>query len=291
MSHVAYVNGRYVPQKNAQVHIEDRGYQFADGVYEVIYLWNGCPVDYAAHLRRLTRSLKELDIPAPMSWRALTVVIQEVLRRNRLSTGIIYIQINRGVAPRNHAFSRALRPSIVITVKHGTGPSDAIGNNGVKVVSAPDIRWARRDVKSVALLPNILAKQTAAEAKAFEAVLYTPDGVVTEASASNVWIVAKDKTLVTHPATNDILGGVTRATLIKLARAAGYKVAERAFTVKEMRAAKEVFLTGTTTFVMPVVQIDQHTVANGASGEFALDLRRRYTEHMNTINLKTAWNV
>ena len=291
MSHIAYVNGRYVPQQNAQVHIEDRGYQFADGIYEVIFLWNGCPVDYAAHLQRLSRSLNELEIPAPMSWAALTVVIKEVLRRNRLTTGIVYIQINRGVAPRNHAFSRALRPSVVVTVKHGAGPSEAVANKGVKVVSAPDIRWARRDVKSVALLPNILAKQVAAEAKAFEAILYTPTGIVTEASASNVWIVGKDKTLVTHPATKDILGGITRATIIKLARASGYKVTERPFTVKEMRAAKEVFLTGTTTFVMPVVQIDQHTVANGASGEFALDLRQRYTDYMNNSNPKTAWNV
>ncbi len=291
MSHIAYVNGRYVPQQHAQVHIEDRGYQFADGVYEVVYLWKGCPVDYAAHIQRLGRSLEELEIPPPMSWGALTSIIKEVVRRNRIVQGIVYLQINRGVAARNHAYSRTLRPSLIITVKHGTGPSEKVANRGVKVVSAADIRWARRDIKSVALLPNILAKQKAADAKAFEAVLHTPEGIVTEASASNVWIVAKDKTLVTHPATKDILGGVTRATILKLARASGYKVTERPFSVKEMRAAKEVFLTGTTTFVMPVVQIDQHTVANGAPGEFALDLRNRYTHYMNSGNPETAWNV
>lgn len=291
MSHVAYVNGSYEPQKNAHVHIEDRGYQFADGVYEVICVWDGRPVDYAAHLKRLTRSLKELKIAAPMSWRALTVVIKEIVLRNRLSQGIIYIQINRGVAPRAHPFPPSVRPSVIVTAKQVSGPSEAAARKGAKVVTAPDIRWGRRDIKSVALLPNILAKQKAAEAKAFEAVLLTPDNGVTEASASNVWIVARDKTIVTHPATEVILGGITRATMMKVARDAGYKIEERAFTLKEMQSAKEVFLTGTTTFVMPVVQIDDRPVANGKPGEFALDLRRKYIAYMSGIDLKKAWNV
>jgi D-alanine transaminase len=291
MSHVAYVNGRYVPQQNAQVHIEDRGYQFADGVYEVIFLWNGHPVDYAAHLHRLSRSLKELKISAPMTWRALTVVIKEVIRRNRLNQGIIYIQVNRGVAPRAHPFPRAVHPSVVVTTKQIAGPSDAMARKGVSVVSAPDIRWARRDIKSVALLPNILAKQLAAEAKAFEAVLHNPEGIITEASAANVWIVARNKTIVTHPATEAILGGVTRATMIKVARDAGYKVEERPFTLEEAVATREVFLTGTTTFVMPVVRIDTRPVANGAPGKFALDLRRRYIQYMSSLDPKAAWNV
>lgn len=291
MSHVAYVNGSYEPQKNAHVHIEDRGYQFADGVYEVICVWDGRPVDYAAHLKRLTRSLKELKIAAPMSWRALTVVIKEIVLRNRLSQGIIYIQINRGVAPRAHPFPPSVRPSVIVTAKQFSGPSEAAARKGAKVVTAPDIRWGRRDIKSVALLPNILAKQRAAEAKAFEAVLLTPDNGVTEASASNVWIVARNKTIVTHPATEVILGGITRATMMKVARDAGYKIEERAFTLKEMQSAKEVFLTGTTTFVMPVVQIDDRPVANGKPGEFALDLRRKYIAYMSGIDLKKAWNV
>jgi D-alanine transaminase len=291
MSHFAYVNGRYEPQQNAQVHIEDRGYQFADGVYEVICVWDGRPVDYAAHLARLTRSLEALKISAPMSWRALTVINREIVWRNRLTRGIIYIQINRGVAPRAHPFPPAVRPSVIVTAKQFSGPSEAAARKGAKVVTAPDIRWGRRDIKSVALLPNILAKQRAAEAKAFEAVLLTPDNIVTEASASNAWIVARNKTIVTHPATEVILGGVTRATMIKVARAAGYKVEERAFTLKEMLAAKEVFLTGTTTFVMPVVQIDQSIVANGKPGEFALDLRRRYMQYMCGIHPNKAWDV
>jgi len=291
MSHVAYVNGRYKPQQYAQVHIEDRGYQFADGVYEVICVWNGRPVDYAAHLSRLTRSLKELKISAPMTWRALTVVIKEIVWRNHLTQGIIYIQVNRGVAPRAHPFPPSVRPSVIVTGKQVSGPTEAAARRGVKVVTAPDIRWGRRDIKSIALLPNILAKQKAAEAKAFEAVLLTPDNGVTEASASNVWIVARNKTIVTHPATEVILGGVTRATMMKVARNAGYKVEERAFTLKEMQSAKEVFLTGTTTFVMPVVQIDERAVANGKPGEFALDLSRRYIEHMSGIDLKKAWDA
>ena len=291
MSHVAYVNGRYAPQQQANVHIEDRGYQFADGVYEVICVWDGRPVDYAGHMKRLTRSLKELRMSAPMSLKALTVVIKEVVEQNRLTQGIIYIQINRGVAPRAHPFPPSVQPSLIVTAKHSAGPSEAAAQKGVKVVTAPDIRWGRRDIKSVALLPNILAKQRAAEAKAFEALLVTPEDVVTEASAANAWIITRDKTIVTHPATEVILGGITRSTVMTVARKAGYKIEERAFTLKELLKAKEVFLTGTTTFVMPVVQVDNRTIGNGTPGEFSLDLRQRYMNYMSEIDPKKAWNV
>lgn len=292
MSHIAYVNGRYLPHRAATVNIEDRGYQFADGVYEVMFIWNGLPVDYAGHIRRLQRSMNELRIPSPMTAQAMTVVVREVTTRNRVERGIVYIQVNRGVASRAHPFpSGAVRPSMVVTAKHLAGPSDSTAEKGVRVVTAPDIRWERCDIKTVGLLPNVLARQAATEGKAYEALLHTADGTVTEASASNAWIITGDKTIVTHPETNGILGGITRATVRDLARAAGYTVDERAFTLDEARNAKEVFLTGTTTFVMPVVQIDDRTVGNGAPGLIASDLRKRYMAYMDQIPAATAWNV
>jgi len=291
MSHIAYVNGRYLPQGHAQVHIEDRGYQFADGVYEVICIWNSVPADFAGHIVRLNRSLNELRMTSPVSDSALALICKEVIRRNRLLKGTIYIQINRGVAPRAHAFpGKNVKPTIVVTAKHGAGPSDSVAEAGVKVVTAEDQRWKRCDIKTVGLLPNILAKQAAAEAKAFETLLHTPEGKVTEASASNAWLVTKDQILVTHPATNAILGGVTRGAVMKMARAAGYKIQERPFTLDETRTAKEIFLTGTTTFVMPVVQIDDRPVANGAPGTVARDLRARYVAYMDSLN-DDAWHA
>jgi len=291
MSHIAYVNGRYLPQGNAHVHIEDRGYQFADGIYEVICIWNGVPADFGAHIVRLNRSLSELRMTSPVSDNALALICKEVIRRNRLTKGTIYIQINRGVAPRAHAFpSKHVKPSIVVTAKHGAGPADSVAEAGVKVVTAEDQRWKRCDIKTVGLLPNILAKQAAVEAKAFETLLHTPDGKVTEASASNAWMVTKDQILVTHPTTNAILGGVTRGAVLKMAKKAGYKIEERPFTLAETRTAKEVFLTGTTTFVMPVVQIDERPVANGAPGTVARDLRERYVAYMNSLN-DDAWHA
>jgi D-alanine transaminase len=291
MTHVAYVNGRYVPQRQAVVHIEDRGYQFADAVYEVTCIWNGKPVDHAGHMARLRRSLGELRIAVPMSDAAFTAIIREVVRLNRIKNGTVYIQVGRGVAVRNHPFpTKAPKPSVVITAKHGTGPSEAIAQAGVKMIVHPDIRWGRVDIKTVGLLPNALAKQAAVEAKAFEALLVQADGVVTEASSSNAWLVTKDKTIVTHPSTHKILSGITRATVMKLAQKAGYTVQERTFTLDDVYAAKEVFLSGTTTFVLPVVQVDERIIANGAPGEITLALRKAYLNYVNGLD-DTAWAV
>lgn len=292
MSHISYVNGRYLPHAAASVHIEDRGYQFADGVYEVICYWKGRPIDYKGHMERLERSLSELQIRPPCSMKALTVVVREVVARNRLTTGNIYIQINRGVAPRAHYFpAPGTKPSVVVVTKPGAGPSDAAAEKGGKVVTAPDIRWERVDIKSVSLLPNCLAKELAHKAKAYETFLHLPDGTVTEASASNAWMVTPDQTIVTHPANGAILSGITRSTVLKLARAAGYKVEERPFTLKEAFAAKEVFVTGTTTFVMPIVQVDDKVIANGSPGTVALDLRARYRAYVDAVDPATAWNL
>ena len=292
MSHISYVNGRYLPHAACSVHIEDRGFQFADGVYEVICFWNGKPIDYAAHIVRLERSLSELQIRQPCTMKALTVVVREVVARNRLTTGHIYMQVNRGVAPRAHYFPKAsVKPSVVVVTKAVAGPSEAAAEKGSKVVTTPDIRWDRVDIKSVSLLPNCLAKELSHKAGAYETFLYLPDGTVTEASASNAWIVTPDKTIVTHPTDGSILPGITRSTLLKLARDGGYKVEDRPFTLTEACAAKEVFVSGTTTFVMPITQIDDRPIANGAPGTIALDLRARYRNYVDTVDPATAWDL
>jgi D-alanine transaminase len=235
--------------------------------------------------------LTEVRIAMPCSEAALTAIAREVVRVNRLVKGTLYMQVGRGVAARNHAFpTKAMKPSVVMVAKHGPGPSEATAQAGVKVTAQPDIRWGRVDIKTVGLLPNALAKQAAAEVKAFEALLVRPDGTVNEASASNACIVTKDKALVTHPLTNAILGGITRDTVLRMAKDAGYQVQERAFTMDEALAAKEMFLTGTTTFVLPVVQIDERTIANGSPGEVSLDLRRRYLAYVEALD-ETAWAV
>ncbi|MFA7431450.1 MAG: D-amino-acid transaminase, partial [Rhodospirillaceae bacterium] len=280
MSRIAYVNGRYLPHSQALVHVEDRGYQFSDGVYEVIAIRGGLPVDLGLHLVRLSNSLDALFIDEPMPRRALVHVLRQVVKRNRVRNGIVYVQVTRGVAPRNHPFPHNVPPSLVVTAKLRVGPRADQVEEGVRVVTVPDGRWARRDIKSISLLPNVLAKQRAVEAGAYEAWLTTPDGTVTEASASNAWMVEADGTLVTHPLGHDILPGVTRAMVIKVAQQAGIAVAERAFTVAEAKAARESFITSTTSYVLPVVQIDDTVIGNGHPGEVARRLRALYIDHM-----------
>ena len=282
MSRIAYVNGRYVPHGEAVVHVEDRGYQFADGVYEVIAVQGGRLIDKEPHLDRLDRSLGELQIDWPMSWAALSVVMAECVRRNRVREGIVYIQMTRGVARRDHAFPHECRTSVVITARSQT-PSAKIFSQGVKVVSVPDIRWRRCDIKSVALLPNILAKQFAKEKGAYEAWQVEPDGYVTEGSSTSAWIVDQNGAIVTRHLENAVLSGITRLTLVDLARRDGIELVERAFTLDEAKEAREAFLTSTTSFVLPVVQIDDRVIGNGQPGSVTLRLRETYENYVNVV--------
>lgn len=281
MSRIAYVNGRYILHAEAAVHIEDRGYQFADGVYEVCGIREGKLMDERLHLERLERSLNELRIEAPMSLAALRLVIREVVRRNHVLDGLVYLQVTRGVAPRDHPFpATPVPPSIVITAKRFNAARIAAAvEKGVAVVTMPDIRWARRDIKSVSLLPNILAKQAARETGAYEAWLVDPDGFVTEGSSTNAWIVDGEGRLVTRPASADILNGVTRLVLIKAARAEGIEVVERAFTPEEAKAAREAFISASSAILIPVTQIDGEPVGNAAPGSLSLRLREAYLKH------------
>lgn len=280
MSRIAYVNGRYVPHRRAAVHIEDRGYQFADGVYEVIAVRGGRLVDRAPHFARLARSLKELSIPRPMSEAALAHVLAEIVRRNRVDDGMVYLQITRGIAPRDHAWPAGLRPAVVVTAKPMRGPSPALREKGAKVVSCPDQRWKRCDIKTTSLLANVLAKQSARAAGAFEALLVDDAGYVTEGSSTNAWIVTRKGVLVTRAPDAAILSGVTRGAVIALARKAGLAFEERPFSLKEAKGAAEAFLTSTTAFVVPVVAIDGARIGDGKPGPFTERLGAEYRDYI-----------
>jgi len=281
MSRIAYVNGRYLPHREASVHIDDRGYQFADGVYEVIAIEHGRLVDERLHLRRLGRSLAELEIAEPMPEASLKTIMREVIRRNRVRDGIIYIQMTRGVAPRDHAFPRYARTQVVMTARRSKLANPKILAEGAPVITLPDLRWARCDIKSIALLPNILGKQQAREAGAYEAWQVDSDGNVTEGTSTNAWIVTAAGEVVTRAATHAILNGVTRLGVIRVIEQAGLKFVERPFSVAEAKRAREAFLTSTTAYVTPVVRIDDSVVGNGKPGPLARELGafyRRYVE-------------
>jgi D-alanine transaminase len=281
MSRIAYVNGRYLPQHAATVHIEDRGYQFSDGVYEVCEVRGGRVIDQRRHLARLRRSLDELDIAMPMSETALAIIMRECMRRNRVHNGIIYLQITRGIARRDHGFPPpGTHPSVVVTARS----IDFAGNErtaaeGLAIITVPDNRWQRVDIKSISLLPNVLAKQAARERGAKEAWFVDRDGQVTEGASSNAWIVTKGGKVVTRAADNGILRGITRSVLIDVIKAQGLEFEERPFTVAEAQAAREAFLTSASQIVMPVVRIDDRPVGNGAPGSVATALRAEFHRH------------
>ncbi|GHB34929.1 D-amino-acid transaminase [Pseudovibrio japonicus] len=290
MSRVAYVNGQYVPHSHASVHVEDRGYQFSDGVYEVCEIWKGQIVDMTPHLDRLDRSLKELQIPAPMSRRALVRVMKEVISLNRVNNGIIYMQITRGVAPREHNFPPAGTPPSVVMTAKSVSPHkmDQVAAKGVGVVTVEENRWDRVDIKTVGLLPNVLAKQKAKEAGAHEAWFVDKNGLITEGGSTNAWIILKDGTLVTRPATHGILRGITREGVLKLAEKKGFSVEERGFSMDEAKNAREAFLTSASGLVMPVVKINETILGDGQPGPIVQDLRKSFHDASELIKLTVA---
>jgi D-alanine transaminase len=284
MSRIAYVNGQYVPNTEASVNINDRGFVFADGIYEVIAITKGQLVDPEWHMSRLWRSLAELRIPEPMSDPAMRAVMNQVIRRNRVRNGIIYMQISRGVTRvRDHAYSTELRPSVVMTARNTKAVITEEMSDGVKVISIPDIRWKRCDIKSISLLPNILGKQLAKESGAYEAWMVDEEGYVTEGTSSNAWIVTKDGELVTRPTDHAILRGITRISLMALAEKAGFTIIERAFTIEEAKAAKEAFVTSTTSLVKPVTELDGDTIGNGKPGLLTEKLFELYAAYNDDI--------
>jgi len=278
MSRIAYVNGRYLPFRDAKVHVEDRGYQFGDGVYEVCEVRGGRLVDERRHLERLRRSLAELRIRSPMPVRALGVVLREVVARNRIGYGIVYLQVTRGVARREHAFpSQVVPASLVVTVRGlNKSRNEALAAQGIAVISVPDNRWGRVDIKTIGLLPNVLARQAALERGARDAWFVDEDGRVTEASSANVWIVTSSGTLVTRNADHAILRGITRTVLFDAIKAERLTVEERPFTLEEAHKAREAFITSASQIVLPVVRVDDRIVGDGKPGPVATALRRAY---------------
>lgn len=278
MPRIAYVNGRYLPHAKAGIHIEDRGYQFADGVYEVCEVAGGRLVDASRHLARLQRSLGELRIRHPMSLAALSTVMREVIRRNRVHDGLVYVQVTRGVAHRDHAFPLTpVAPSVVVTARSlPIARREAQAARGIDVITVPENRWPRVDIKSTSLLPNVLARQAAREQGAYEAWFVDRDGFITEGASSNAWIVTGDGRVVTRPTDGAILAGITRAVVADVLAGLQITLEERPFTVDEARAAPEAFVTSSSQTVMPVVRIDGHTLGEGRPGPITLRLRGEF---------------
>jgi D-alanine transaminase len=280
----AYVDGRFVRHRDGAVHIEDRGLQFGDAIYEVCAVKHGVVFDMEGHLARMARSLKALSIPAPLNDMSLVMVMKELMLRNKLRNGLVYIQISRGVAKRDHPFPKVCQPSIILTARTmDMKAGDTRAATGISVQSHADIRWGRVDIKTINLLPNVLAKQAALEAGFGDAWLVDGDGYVTEGTAQNAWILDASGVLRTRPVGHDILRGITRDTIIKVAADLGFALEERAFTLDEAKAAREAFITSATSFVTPVVRIDETNIGDGFPGKIAKNLRVTYLNQQTSV--------
>ncbi|MEO8715900.1 MAG: D-amino-acid transaminase [Acetobacteraceae bacterium] len=280
MSRVAYVNGQYVTQREASVNVEDRGYQFADGIYEVIYFHDGRMIDADLHLDRLERSLRELRLMPPMGRMAMVAVLTETARRNRVSNGIVYIQITRGVSRRDHAFpTHPIPPSFVVTARRTPPyPRDPVAW-AASAITHPDQRWARCDIKTVGLTANVLAKQAAREKGAAEAFLIR-DGMLTEGASTTVWVVDAEGRLRTRHLDHSVLPGCTRGALIAELQAEGITFEERAVSEQELRTAREAFITSATSFVRPIIRLDAVPVGDGTVGPVTRRLFDIFARHV-----------
>lgn len=277
MSRIVYVNGAYLPEEEAKISIFDRGFIFGDGIYEVSAVLGGKLVDCDAHLVRLERSCGEIQLALPWSRAELIAIHEELIARNAIDEGSIYLQVSRGAADRDFPFPADAKPSLVLFTQVRNLTNAPAAKTGIKVVSCPDLRWERRDIKSVNLLAPVLAKQFAAEKGAQEAWM-VEGGVVTEGASSTAWIV-KGKTLISRPLSNKVLPGITRKAVLAFLAESGFSFEEREFTLEEALDAEEAFITSATSFVMPVVSIDGHSIHNGAPGPATIRLREIYFDH------------
>lgn len=288
MSRIAYVNGRYLPHAEASVHIEDRGFQFADSVYEVCEVWDGQIVDMTRHLDRLKRSLGELSIAWPVERAALEMILREVIARNRVRYGLVYLQVTRGAARRDFNFPKpGTLPTLVVTSRSIPRAGFAkTGETGIAVVTTPDIRWQRVDIKTTGMTAQVLAKETAVRAGAKEAWMVDADGMVTEGSSSTAWIIDGEGTLITRPTDMHILPGITRMAIMDYAAANGIKVEERPFSVEEAKKAREAFVTSASATVSPVVKIDDAVLGNGVPGSIASGLRAHFHDNVEKLTIR-----
>ena len=276
MSKIAYLNSKYINFNKAKIHIEDRGLQFSDSVYEVVPFYNKKLIDFSFHAKRLKYSLKELQIKYIVKEDKLKKIFNKIIRLNKIRNGIVYLQITRGVQPRDHNYKNNIIPNLII---YTINKKLNLPNNnfvGVKAITYKDLRWKRRDIKTVSLLANVLAKKEAVRKKAYEAILID-NGKITEATASNVWIVKNNK-LITHPSNTDILKGITRESVKKLIKKNKLNLKETSFTKKELYNADEVFITSASSFVTPIIKIDSKLVNKGKIGKLTLQLATLYTD-------------
>ena len=275
MSRISYVNGRYLPHNQASVHIEDRGYQFGDGVYEVVLVLDKKLVDFDGHYKRLRRSLNEISLVFDITETTIKQILKRLIRSNLVNDGLIYIQVTRGVAERAHQFPKNVPPALVVTAKSIIIKPDV---EGKKAITTADERWKRRDIKTINLLPNCIAKQKATENDAYEAIMVMGDGTISEGASSNLWMVDGNNQIVTRNASNVILNGITKLALTELADIHRYKVVEKPFTVDEAINAKELFITSATAIVTPITQLNNHVIADGEVGPISAALRSAYLE-------------
>lgn len=283
MPRQSYVNGRYVSHASAAVHIEDRGYQFADGVYEVIAVAGGAIVDEGPHMERLFRSLAEMKMTEPASAASIQVILREVMGRCRIRDGAIYLQISRGVAPRNHAWPADIKPSMVVTARPIAWPRSFAEVSAIEILAVPDQRWGRPDIKTVALLPNALARMQADAAGAADAWMVDEDGMVTEGTSANAWIVTEAGELITRQLSRAILAGVTRRAIMEFSGAQDLAITERAFSIEEAKAAREAFQTSTTALVKPVTKIDETVIGDGQPGPVTAKVYEAYLAYLTSF--------
>jgi len=277
MSRIVYVNGEYLEEQDAKISVFDRGFLFADGVYEVSPVLDGKLVENEGHLARLQRSMDELSMRAPASAAEIEDIQNEIIKRNEIVEGLVYLQVTRGIADRDFPFPPDAEPSLVMFGQHRPVLDNPKADKGISIVTVPDIRWQRRDIKTVGLLAQAMAKQAALDAGADDAWM-VEDGHVTEGSSNNAFIVTKEGKIVTRDLSNKILHGITRRSILEIARREGIEVEERSFTPEEAYEAVEAFSTSASSFAMPVVKIDDRILSNGGPGELTTKIRKLYIE-------------
>ncbi len=275
LDRIVFLNGDYIPAKDAKLSIFDRGLLFADAVYEGLGLMDGKVADFELHMQRLERSLSELDMPNPLPRAQYLEVFQRLASENNIQDGFFYLQVTRGAADRNYLYSAEMTPNVFAFVQPQKPVKDRNTHLGVKMHAVPDLRWKRRDIKTTNLLGQVMAKKAAHDAGAFDALLVDADGRVTEAASRSFFIV-KDNTIIAPPVTEEILHGITRQVIVKVADSEELNTVFRWFTLDEVFTADEAFLTGSSTTVVPVIQIDDNVIGNGQPGRIALRLREEY---------------
>lgn len=287
MPRIAYVNGRYVPHAHAQVGIEDRGYQFADGIYDVVPIVKGTFIDEDWHWDRLERGMEALRISKPVGRKALGMIARRIAKMNMIENGIVYVQVTRGEAPRNHKFpTTPVPPAMVVTGRNVAMPDDLSKPQMIDVITGPDERWARPDIKSISLLPNVLAKQAAAEAGAYESWLINDSGEITEGSSANAWIVRRDPDsgrviIQTHQTDKAILKGIVRTAIVALADQHQWLIEETPFTVTDLMAADEAFQSSSGNMIRPVRTVDGSTIGSGETGPVVQEILNAFADHVN----------